>query len=429
LKRDIQLPELYYADIPMPSGVRKHPFRLPSVKARELWSNDATFFSLSPSAPPGRIETSGNWHGHPLFKEAGLKAVPVTVYGDSVQYVVSRFGKQDSLMCVFFCFPHRLPVPIAGAMPSDHPDWMQSIHVFTVIRKADLQQETWDSIWDILVWDMKSMLTGKFPSTTHDQRQFEPGYMQALRGQYIAGGARFAVIQLKQDWEHICSVYGFKSWAAAECCPFCDAPKDPTQWVACGAHARWRKTIWDKAKLAMALKGEVRLANGAVSNKMKWASHLWGLPHFDIRFIKADPMHVLFCDGVVNKTIGSLLYNMCVVRKDLPGRTNETRVEAAWAMIKKHFKPHAPPITKLTLTTFRASSADGVASVALKAKAKQTWDLWPAVYSLACDRNTNKTEVNMAAFLDEICAMMKLHSFDEVTKRTWLNAEINFLTL
>ena len=40
MKRETQIPQLYYADVPMAGGMVRHPFRLPSVKARELWQQD-----------------------------------------------------------------------------------------------------------------------------------------------------------------------------------------------------------------------------------------------------------------------------------------------------------------------------------------------------------------------------------------------------
>ena len=40
MKREVQMPSLYFAKLKMASGTRLHPFRLPSVKARELWHKD-----------------------------------------------------------------------------------------------------------------------------------------------------------------------------------------------------------------------------------------------------------------------------------------------------------------------------------------------------------------------------------------------------
>ena len=109
-------------------------------------------------------------------------------------------------------------------------------------EKSDQHQDTFNALWDVLVWDLKAMLNGRFPEERHDRSPFESkDYLACVRGADIAGNSRFALIQLKQDWEHLCSVYGFKTWKAEEFCPFCDALKDPATWVQGGVKAAWRK--------------------------------------------------------------------------------------------------------------------------------------------------------------------------------------------
>ena len=410
LKRNVAMPSLYSAKIPTASGGRLHPFRLPSVKARELWQRDAQYFQMKHQGVPGRVKTSGNWRAHPLFKEAGLRAAPVTMYGDGVQYVVNKFGKQDSLMCLYFAFPHRLP---AEGEDGDG-GWLDHINVFTVIRKQDICEETFDAIWDVLVWDAKAMLAGNFAQERHDGKPFSKGdYLSAMRGQPIAAGVRFAVIQLKQDWEYLCVVYGLKTWAAKEFCPFCDAPRDPRAWICNGARSEWRTTIWDHSRFVSALRGEVRLPDGSVSTKVKWTSRLWGVPHLLFSYVKADPMHVLYTDGVFNKTMGCLLYQMTVARKDLPGRTIEARVAAAWGVIRDYFHPKAPPIKTLLVKTFRQDGRD----------------MRPAVQHLVQTRSASETEKQLAGHLGQLNELMCLHHVDETSAQRWLAAEINYLSL
>ena len=175
LRRDIQLPGLYHADVQFAKGVKLHPFRLPSVKIRELWYRDNDYFNFLHENVPGRIETSQNWKEHTLFKRFGLKAVPLTMYGDAVSYISTKYGKSDSLVCMFFTFPHRLPVD--GSQHSTDFEgltWMDEIHVFTVFRKADLHQNTWNNIWDVLKWDLKALAKGVFNEFRHDQTTFSP---------------------------------------------------------------------------------------------------------------------------------------------------------------------------------------------------------------------------------------------------------------
>ena len=114
IKSDIAMPGLYYAQVPFSLKGKQvfkcHPFRLPSVKARELWLRDPSHFDMTATKDcPGRVETFENWYQHHLFSEAGLNAVPVAVYGDGLPYVQSKYGKKGSLIAIYFSFPHRTP--------------------------------------------------------------------------------------------------------------------------------------------------------------------------------------------------------------------------------------------------------------------------------------------------------------------------------
>ena len=67
-------------------------------------------------------------------------------------------------------------------------------------RKEDLHERTFDMMWDIFVWDMKALCSGKFNKLRHDGTEFHKDeYLSALKDTYVAGGARFAIVQLKQE--------------------------------------------------------------------------------------------------------------------------------------------------------------------------------------------------------------------------------------
>ena len=61
-----------------------------------------------------------------------------------------------------------------------------------------------------------------------------------------------------------------------------------------------------------------------------------------------------------------------------------------------------------------------------KAKAKQTWDVWPAIHKLVRDFNTRQLERDVAHHLNIINESMNLHSWDDASKATWVTAETNF---
>ena len=91
---------------------------------------------------------------------------------------------------------------------------MEDVHVFTVLRKSDVMAGTFDAIWKVLAWDMGNMYRGTFAVKRHDFSDLlKYEFLRAVKGESIAAGARFAINQLKQDWEFIANVYGFKSWS------------------------------------------------------------------------------------------------------------------------------------------------------------------------------------------------------------------------
>ena len=99
----------------------------------------------------------------------------MAIYGDGVPYVANKYGKKGSLICLYFSFPHRMPLG-SSTDPDDagagDSTWIEDMHLFTVLRKEDLHPETFDAIWAVLAWDMSSMLTGTFPTRRHDGAQF-----------------------------------------------------------------------------------------------------------------------------------------------------------------------------------------------------------------------------------------------------------------
>ena len=105
---------------------------------------------------PGRVESSKNWFAHPLYRQAGVHAVPMPIYGDGVPYVANEYGKKGSPICAYCSLPHRIPKGgMADLDQSQNGDrtWLGDMHLFTVLQKGDLHKDTFDAIWAVLVWD------------------------------------------------------------------------------------------------------------------------------------------------------------------------------------------------------------------------------------------------------------------------------------
>ena len=100
--------------------------------------------------------------------------------------------------------------------------------------------------------------------------------------------------------------------------------------------------------------------------------------------------------------MGVLLFQICVARHDLPGKTIEERVAKAWCDIQSHYHPYAPPIKELKAKTFRHGVGEGLSNVSLRAKAKETWDLWAGVHALTRSKSASAQEKHIAHHLDQI---------------------------
>ena len=148
-----------------------------------------------------------------------------------------------------------------------------------------------------------------------------------------------------------------------------------------------------------------------------------------LEYIKIDAMHTFLVNGVVNKMMAWLLFNMCIARKDLQRPNIDARVARAWAEVKAHYHPLAPPIKDLEVSRFRPGDSDGLSGISFKAKAKETWDIWPGILSVVRRRCSKDTEKQAAEQLDVLVSLLKLHALTAQQKKQWLMAEIKLLSL
>ena len=141
----------------------------------------------------------------------------------------------------------------------------------------------------------------------------------------------------------------------------------------------------------------------------------------------ADAMHVFFVHGVANKVMGILLFQMCILRKDLPGTSIPEQVDSVWEFLRQYYLPHSPPIKKFTEQTFRSSQKTGIEGASFNAKAKETWDMWAGVYALVLQYCKNDVEITIAKHFNCIMELMGSHSLDDMDSQKWLTAELDFL--
>ena len=73
--------------------------------------------------------------------------------------------------------------------------------------------------FQVMIWDFEVALSGKYPSTDPWGQTWPVDSLRARRaGQFIAGGYRLALLQLRADIMHLVAEYGFKHYSTEDCC-------------------------------------------------------------------------------------------------------------------------------------------------------------------------------------------------------------------
>ena len=222
-------PGFVWCEVTTRKGKSLHPFFLPHQWLSSLHAEHPDQFASALKGP--EIGANEFWNemagsafvdSHPgLDPEKLPQTIPVGLYGDA-----GKYSKQDSLM--IFTWNSLLGT---GST-------ITKKFLCTAIRKADVVPGTYDDILNILSWSFNVMLTGLWPSIDWQGRELEP------RPEYLAGGLRACLCQVRGDWEFYTSIFAFPKWNEAErMCWCCDASSHgPLSFSDCGPDAPWRAT-------------------------------------------------------------------------------------------------------------------------------------------------------------------------------------------
>jgi hypothetical protein len=170
-----------------------------------------------PTGDPAILQSvsSTSWpplyYNNPIVKQSETPVVPLALYLDGVPST-----KRDGILGF----------------------WLYSLvtfkrHLICVLRKSQLCRcgcKGWCSlhaVWAFLIWSLRAMSAGVFPSARHDHILWQP----ADTDRAAKGGNRLEfkcmLLQIRGDWLEFCSSMGFALWSHNVCpCPFCDARKD-----------------------------------------------------------------------------------------------------------------------------------------------------------------------------------------------------------
>ena len=216
----------------MRNGPDFHPVLLLHVFFSELFEHRRSLWEESIRGAPGaarefwqRLQHWAVVRDHPHLPRARwAKTVPLGLHDDA-----GPFTKQDSAFVISWN-------SLLGAAVNKGfgRRWL-----FTVIRKNDLTDETLDALWEVFGWSMNVLLSRILPERDWGGNEVPGG------GRYVAEGWRGSLIQIRGDWEFLCSVFRFPYWnAAGNMCWMCSATNEVGRllWTAVGDRAGWRAT-------------------------------------------------------------------------------------------------------------------------------------------------------------------------------------------
>ena len=116
---------------------------------------------------------------------------------------------------------------------------LPDVFSLALVRKADLTPDALDVLWRVFAWSVNVLLIGITPDEDWEGRRLSNG------GEFLAGGFRGALVQVRGDWEFYCQVFKFPYWhESLRMCWLCRASNTIADllWTQMGADARWRAT-------------------------------------------------------------------------------------------------------------------------------------------------------------------------------------------
>jgi len=219
------------------SGISSHPFSLLSDHIEREYRRDPAFFDFNLQAAAGQFLTTQEYQTHPLVqlcKDTDTLVIPLSIYGDGVQ--VTEAPSQQSIYVVYLAFLHR---------EMDELSLPLSKHVYTVYRKTEDSQKTFDDICKVLVWELLALQHGRKPQRGQEGKPFAA----QLPGEYLCEGwgrrRRFCLMQYKGDGDFLRESLGLRAHNSLRwMCPWCSASRDGNfTWKDFSLSAPWMSTI------------------------------------------------------------------------------------------------------------------------------------------------------------------------------------------
>lgn len=202
--------------------------------------------------------------------------------------------------------------------------------LFGCLRSAEvIKPETMQTFWSVLVWSVKALSSGVFPSHDHRGMAFGPGNDPArakLANKPLAGGLRGVWAELRGDWKFLRESLNLSQhYGSNLCCHLCAASKKnpETLYTDFRRDAGHRQTLVNPQQWLME-----QLARPIHSPLLE-------LPGFNLFRVAFDIMHCVDL-GLLQSFIPSALWELTnSAAPAWPGDTRTERFAAAFADYKR----------------------------------------------------------------------------------------------
>ena len=230
-------PPVTWVNLPMVGGRRLHPVLLPHEFFSSLFHARRDIFDESLRGPPDaarifwdvmRARRVDFFMNNAALSSAHLDVtIPLGLHGDG-----GSFSHQDSLIVFSFNSIIASRSGVAG---------FARRFLYTIIRKSDMLEATAPELLRIFSWSTNHLATAITPSLDWDDCPRAGGE------QYIAGGFRATLSQIRGDWEFLANVLKLANWNRnIMMCPFCAADnvrRGGLEYTDFSSSANWRGTV------------------------------------------------------------------------------------------------------------------------------------------------------------------------------------------
>ena len=297
------------------------------------------------------------WAAHPDVQAGDWSQVGVVgLHCDGVQYTstIRAGGGRSILVCSFNILTGRTPAA------------KHRRHTIFTLRKSRLcacgcqGYHTLQVLFDVIAWSMQCSLAGVAPQARHDGSAWT---MMDVQNRLPRGVdlPRFAVLQIRGDWEFLVQAFRFRSYNSQAFCWMCNATTS-------GEHS-YLNMADDAPHRATLMDHSAYLRGCAIDGVQP--SNLFRCPGLELRHVGVDSMHAGDL-GVFQDIIGGL-FSLEIGHRAWH-RNKKLGLQYLNEQLGMYYgaNPQLTRLTPLALSQLYSSTGEAVTFPTLRAKAAQT---------------------------------------------------------